>query len=112
MAQIPQEEIKSMIKDLTPGARNLLLYIYSLSDGWRWKDENVAKALSTTVRQLKTYKRELIKKEYLLIQHGDVDVYFVGKLAVAKFNADEAKEDKVDPTEPKVFHTVNKNTTN
>ena len=104
MAQIPQTEIKSMITDLTPGARNLLLYIYSLNDGWQWRDDAVAIALSTTVRQLKTYKKELIDKQYLFIQKGHVDIYFVGKIAVKRFKTKEQAEEEIKETSPKIFN--------
>jgi len=103
MAQIPQAEIKLMITELTPGARNLLLYIYSLSDGWEWREEAVASAIATTVRQLKTYKKELIDKQYLFIQKGPIDVYFVGKQAVKRFKTKEQEEEEVEATKPKFF---------
>jgi hypothetical protein len=40
------------------------------------------------------YRKELIEKDYLLIQRGQVDVYFVGKHAVAKFKQDVVSDSK------------------
>ena len=95
MAQIPQNEILDSIKELTPGARNLLLYIYSLNDGWVFVEENVAKAIGTTVRQLKKYRKELVEKKYLLIQKGETDIYFIGKATVREFlNPQKKAEEK------------------
>ena len=85
MAKIPQAEILSMMTDLSSGAKDLLLYYYSRNDGWRFDDANIAKFINTSERQVKKFRRELINKEYLLVQRGEVDVYFIGKLAVEKF---------------------------
>lgn len=95
MAKIPQKEILAMMSDLSSGAKDLLLYYYSRNDGWRFNDTNIAKAINTSERQVKKFRRELLNKNYLLIQKGEVDVYFIGKLAVEKFKKD-VPEDNYD----------------
>lgn len=101
MARIPQAEITTSMKELSAGAFKLLMYHYSRNDGWIFKDENIAKAIDSTERMVKQYRKELIEKGYLLIQKGQVDVYFVGKGAVDQFHK-EIGEDSYDelPTDP------------
>lgn len=100
MAKIPQAEITSMMAELSGGAKDLLLYYYSRNDGWIFREDSIAKAINTSIRQLKKYRRELVNKEYLLIQKGEVDVYFIGKLAVAKFRRGYEEDFIEEPTEP------------
>ena len=96
-----QAEILAMMSDLTSGAKDLLLYYYSRNDGWRFDDDNTAKFINTSERQVKKFRRELITKGYLLIQKGEVDVYFIGRLAVDKFKKeiDDTPNDE-EPTNP------------
>lgn len=100
MAQIPQAEISKGLQELSQGAFRLLTYYYSRRDGWVFKDENIAKTLNTSARMVKKYRKELIDKKYLLIQKGEVDVYFIGQKAVEKFlNPDisELEDDDIMP---------------
>lgn len=102
MAQIPQAEITKALKELSQGAFRLLAYYYSRNDGWKFSDENIANTLDTSVRMVKKYRKELMDNEYLLVQKGEVDVYFVGQLAVRQFIngiTSEEEEDEL-PTEP------------
>jgi hypothetical protein len=100
MAQIPQAEITKALKELSQGAFRLLTYYYSRNDGWRFDDEIIAKTLDTSVRMVKKYRKELIDEGYLLIQKGEVDVYFIGQLAVKQFIDGITVEDDEQPTKP------------
>lgn len=98
---IPQAEITRALKELSQGAFRLLTYYYSRRDGWVFKDENIAETLNTSVRMVKRYRKELIDKKYLLIQKGEVDVYFIGQKAVERFlNPDLAELEDDDIMEP------------
>lgn len=101
MARIPQAEITQAMKELSSTAFKLLMYYYSRNDGWIFKDENIAKAIDSTERMVKKHRKELIDAGYLLIQKGQVDVYFVGKGAVEQFHK-EISGDTYDeePTDP------------
>ena len=88
MASIPVKDIKDSMKVLSDGAYKLLMYYYSCSDGWRFNEDTIAATIGTSTRQVKKFRKELVDHEYLLIQRGSVDVYFVGKLAVAQFKDD------------------------
>jgi len=50
---------------------------------------------------VKKYRKELIDNQYLLIQRGQVDVYFIGQVAVARFLnpdlSDAQADDVMDP---------------
>ncbi len=98
--EIPQTEIVEAMKDLSNGAYKLLMYYYSRRDGWRFIDANIAIAIDSSERQVKKFRKELIDKQYLLVQKGQVDVYFIGKLAVDKFKNELYTEEEVLPTEP------------
>ena len=100
MAQIPQAEITKALGELSQGAYRLLTYYYSRQDGWVFNDDNIAKTMGTSVRMIKKYRKELIDKEYLLIQKGEVDVYFIGKNAVYQFINNITKNDDDDIMEP------------
>ena len=100
MARIPQKELTVAMTDLSGGAYRLLMYYYSKRDGWVFNDENIALTIDTSVRQVKKFRKELIDKEYLLIQIGEVNVYFIGKLAVDKFINEVTEEELEEPTEP------------
>jgi len=101
MARIPQAEITTAMKDLSSTAFKLLMYYYSRNDGWEFKDTNIATAIDSTERMVKKHRKELIDTGYLLIQKGQVDVYFVGRGAVEQFYK-EVGEDSCDedPTDP------------
>ena len=96
---LPVKEMFSAMKELSNGAYRLLTYYYSRRDGWTFIDENIAKAIDSTVRQVKKYRKELIDTKYLLIQKGSLDVYFVGKLTVYKYLNDIVDIDD-EPMEP------------
>ena len=100
MAKIPQTELTTAMTELSIGAYKLLMYYYSKRDGWIFNDDNIAVTIDTSVRQLKKFRKELIDKKYLLIQKGQVDVYFIGKLAVDKFMHEVQEELEEEPTEP------------
>ncbi len=99
MMRMPQSEVTEAMKELSNGAYRLLTYYYSRRDGWTFIDENIAKAIDSTVRQVKKYRKELIDTQYLLIQKGSLDVYFVGKLTVYKYLNDIVEVDD-EPMEP------------
>ena len=108
MAQIPQKEIVEAMKELSANAYKLLMYYYSRRDGWRFDDENIANAIGTSARQVKKARRELISQGYLLIQKGEVDVYFIGKKAVKQFKEGIIEDDETDePQEPIIVKTHN-----
>ena len=102
MAKIPQAEIVEAMKDLSNGAYKLLMYYYSRRDGWRFIDANIADAIDSSERQVKKFRKELIDKQYLLVQRGQVDVYFIGKLAVDKFKNELYTDEETQPMEPVV----------
>jgi len=85
MARISQKEIVHSMKELSSSAFKLLMYYYSRNDGWIFKDSEIAKAIDSTERMVKKYRKELIDNGYLLIQRGEVDVYFIGKDSVQEF---------------------------
>ena len=91
----PTYEVLDAMKELSSGAFKLLMYYYSRSTGWSFEDEDIAESLDVTVRVFKTLRKELVDKEYLLINKGETNVYFVGKRAVKewKYPADEEELD-------------------
>jgi hypothetical protein len=105
---IPTKEIRNATKELSSGAFKLLIYYYGIEDGWYFIDKYTANSLDISERQLRLYRNELIKKEYLLIQKGEVDVYFVGQWAVERFNTELF--DVIDEEYP--GYENDKNTTN
>jgi hypothetical protein len=110
MTKIPQAEIALMIKELSSGAKDLLMYYYSRNDGWIFVEKNIASYIGTSERQLKKFRKELVDNGYLFIQKGQVDVYFIGKLAVHKFkNYDgvtELYEESDEPVPPLISKGV------
>lgn len=100
MARIPQVELISAMSELSNGAYKLLMYYYSRNDGWRFVDKNIAKAIGSSERQVKKFRKELIDLEYLLIQRGSVDVYFIGKKAVDQFLAEVSPVTDEAPMDP------------
>jgi len=102
MASIPQAEITKALQELSQGAFRLLTYYYSRNDGWRFDDNNIAKVLDTSPRMVKKYRKELIDTKYLLIQKGEVDVYFIGQLAVKQFEDEVELPNEDLPNEPLV----------
>ena len=89
--KIPTYEALDAMKDLSAGAFKLLIYYYSRSTGWSFDDLDIANTLDVAPDTLRKLKKELIDKEYLLINKGTTNVYFVGKRAVKewKYPADE-----------------------
>jgi len=111
MTNIPQAEAVAAMKDLSNGAYKLLIYYYSRRDGWVFDDEVIANTIGSSARQVKKFRKELISGEYLLVQKGAVDVYFVGKGAVRKFydsvNASDMFDVQDCPVEPLVTGPMN-----
>ena len=110
MAQIPQKELIESISELSKGELNLLLYYYTLSDGWVSNDKSTMKIIGAkNVRNVADYRRGLILKGYLLIQRGETDIFFIGKGAVSKFKKNIIeKEEEVSPKDPVTVHTMDK----
>lgn len=100
MASIPQVELIEAMSELSTGAYKLLMYYYSRNDGWVFVDDNIAKAINSSARQVKKFRKELTDKGYLLVQKGQVDVYFIGKLAVRRFINSEVDVDIYEAKEP------------
>ena len=96
MVSISQKDILNGIKDLTPKAFQLLMYFFTKRNGWIFLDDEISNALNISIRQLRTYRAELIANEYLLIiNHKDMVTYFVGKYAVLNWkNPDSVKPNK------------------
>lgn len=92
MAHIPQTEITGAMTALSSGAYRLLMYYYSRNDGWVFDDTNIATTIGTSPRQVKKFRKELLDKEYLLIQKGQTDVYFIGQGAVQQFTGNTYKQ--------------------
>lgn len=87
---IPSNELLVAMKDLSTGAYKLLMYYYSKKTGWQYDDNEIASTIDVTVRRVKELRKELIEMKYLLIVKGTVDLYFVGRKAVADWeNPDE-----------------------
>lgn len=85
---MPQKEAIEAMRKLSDGAYKLLVYYYSRNDGWRFSDEKISEAIGTSARQVKKFRKELVDNNYLLIQKGEVDVYFIGEIAVTQFKND------------------------
>lgn len=100
MTSMPQAEVTAALQELSQGAYRLLTYYYSRNDGWKFNDDNMAKVLSTSRRMVKKYRKELIDTKYLLIQKGQVNVYFIGRLAVSQFLEDSYVADTAEPKDP------------
>ena len=106
MAQIPQREILEAMKELSNGAQKLLWYYYSRNDGWVFSDKNIANAILHSERQVKAFRLELIKHKYLLVQRGEVDVYFIGKKSVHEFEHPNLEEEDEAAHEPLVSKRI------
>ena len=102
MARIPQRELVEAMSELSSGAYKLLMYYYSRNDGWIFNDTNIGKSIGTSTRQVKKFRKELTDNDYLLIQRGQVDVYFIGSLAVEKFRNSIQTEEEQEAMEPLV----------
>jgi predicted transcriptional regulator len=90
----PTYEVLESMRELTDTGFKLLMYYYSKSTGWRFDDADIAMTLGVTPRTVSNARKELIDKEYLLIEKGkNIDTYFVGKRAVRewKYPADEGE---------------------
>ena len=110
MAQIPQKELIESISELSKGELNLLLYYYTLNDGWVFNDKSTMKIIGAkNVRNVADYRRGLILKGYLLIQRGETDIFFIGKGAVSRFKKNIIeKEEEVSPKEPVTISKADK----
>ena len=108
MARIPQKELTEAMKELSNGAYKLLMYYYSQRDGWKFVDNKIATTIGTSERQLRKFRKELITKQYLLIQRGQVDVYFIGRLAVNQFICDTGNEEVCmeEPKDPVISQKI------
>ena len=95
MAKMPVDEIIDSQKVLSGKAYVLLTYYYSKGNYWNWRDDLIAKELEWTERQVKDYRAELIKKEFLLIFKADIINVFIGSDAVMDFKKN-LKEEKVE----------------
>jgi len=81
--QIPTDEAITAMKDLSSNAYKLLIYYYSRNSGWMFEDEEIADSIGFSVKTLKILKKELVEKNYLLIEKGGaIDNYFVGRKVV------------------------------
>ena len=89
--QAPADEIRYAMKELSANAYKLLMFYYSVNTGWNFDDEQIAHTLGVSTKTMKTVRKELIDKKYLLIIRGSIDNYFIGKRAVFEWeNPQEA----------------------
>ena len=92
----PTYEVLESMKELSDTAFKLLMYYYSKSTGWKFDDVDIAKTLGVTTRTVANARKELVDKDYLLIEKGkNIDTYFVGKRAVMEWKY-PAEEDELD----------------
>lgn len=95
--RIPTHEALTAMKDLSTGAFKLLIYYYSKSTGWNFDDKEIAEALEVTEKRVKELRKELVDKDYLLIEKGGhIDNYFIGRQAVMAWKNPDAKTAEVD----------------
>jgi helix-turn-helix protein len=95
VCRIPTEEALTAMKELTDTAYKLLIYYYSKSTGWNFSDLEIGRVLGVTERTVQTARKELVDKEYLLVEKGkNIDNYFIGKRAVFewKFPKDQGDD--------------------
>lgn len=79
----PTNEVLDAMKKLSSGAFKLLMYYYSKSTGWDFDDVEIAEVLGVQVSRVVVLRKELVDKEYLLIEKGsNINNYFVGRKAV------------------------------
>jgi len=89
MTKVPQAELMLSMKELGTTSFKLLMYYYSRNDGWVFVDKNIATSIGTSERMVKISRKELIDKKYLFVQKGKIDVYFIGKGALALFGVQD-----------------------
>ena len=83
---IGQKEIKKALVELTPNGFKLYMMFFTVGEGWVFKAENISRAVGMSIRTMQYAKRELIKKEYLFIDHEKrTDDYYIGPTRVIKF---------------------------
>lgn len=102
MTSIPQEELLTSMKDLTPKAYQLLMYYYSKQSGWEFDDSEMSSVLGISERMVKEYRNELIHKEYLYIVKGTITNIFVGRKSVSEFkypDNNNSKTEKINKSE-------------
>lgn len=98
--RIPTHEALTAMKDLSTGAFKLLIYYYSKSTGWNFDDKEIAEALEVTEKRVKELRKELVDKNYLLIEKGGhIDNYFIGRQAVMAWKNPDAKTVEADNLE-------------
>ena len=84
--RIPTEEALTAMKDLSSGAYKLLIYYYSKSTKWDFKDSEIATTVGVSLRRLQELHKELKEKGYLYIEKGpSITNYFVGRQAVLQW---------------------------
>ncbi len=83
--RIPTDEAITAMGDLSSGAYKLLIYYYSKSTGWHFKDEEIATTVGVAIDTLRKLHKELKDKKYLLIEKGPITNYFVGRKAVLQW---------------------------
>ena len=77
--------MKKALKELAPNAFRLFLYYHTKSDGWVFRPDDMAKEMGISVRTVQYAKAQLIKQEYLFIEHEKrVDSYYLGPATVKK----------------------------
>lgn len=93
--RIPTTEAIDAMKDLSSGAFKLLIYYYSKSTGWEFKDKEIADALGVTEKRVGELRKGLVDKDYLLIEKGGyIDNYFIGRQAVRKWKDPDTELDE------------------
>ena len=85
VCNIPSDEALDAMTELSSGAFKLLVYYYSKFTGWNFDDREIASTLGVSERRLKQIRKELVASKYLLIQKGNVDIYFIGRTAVSEW---------------------------
>ena len=97
---LPVIETLAAMKDLTGEAFKLLILYHSKITGDVIDDEEIAEALEVTEKRVKELRKELVDKDYLLIEKGGhIDNYFIGRQAVMAWKNPDAKTVEVDGLE-------------
>lgn len=97
---LPVIETLAAMKDLTGEAFKLLILYHSKITGDVIDDEEIAEALEVTEKRVKELRKELVDKDYLLIEKGGhIDNYFIGRQAVMAWKNTDAKTVEVDGLE-------------
>ena len=97
---LPVIETLAAMKDLTGEAFKLLILYHSKITGDVIDDEEIAEALEVTEKRVKELRKELVDKDYLLIEKGGhIDNYFIDRQAVMAWKNPDAKTVEVDGLE-------------